>query len=267
MYLPKNCRVITIGDGDLSFSRALLAHVEPENLMASTYDTEDVLRDKYAQNALDDLRNAGVPVQHGIDVTNLQSVNALADHGADIVIFNHPLVPTHRSYAQYQKQRDKSSNLVNRDLLFHFLKHSFDLLLKPDGERLCYITTKSVKPYSHWHIETSLTINTQYYYLGNEPFQLSMFKNYMVRNVDRDKCVKHEASDVYVYSDRINHPVLERLSPFNFTADSCCKLCRKGPFATNDDWAVHQNTRIHKAQVQYHEAWLMHHQNLCSKYG
>jgi 25S rRNA (uracil2634-N3)-methyltransferase len=69
------------------------------------------------------------------------------------------LVPAQRSHTQTQKERDKSANLANRDLLYHFLKQSFKVLLNPEGERLCYITSKSVKPYSHWHIETSLTLN------------------------------------------------------------------------------------------------------------
>ncbi len=256
MYLPKNCRVITIGDGDLSFSRALLSHITPEHLIATTYDSEEVLRAKYAQNALDDLLSAGVKVIHSVDITDVASVKNLPANFADIIIFNHPLVPTQRSYAQYQKERNNSANLMNRNLLYHFLKHSFDMLLKPNGERLCYITTKSVKPYSHWHIETSLTRNTPYQYLGNEAFALSLFKNYMVRNVDRDKCVKHEASDVYVYSDITKHSVIGRLSPFRFAEPNCCTMCRKGPFENNDDWELHQHSRIHKAQLAYHEAWL-----------
>ncbi len=102
MYLPKNCRVITIGDGDLSFSRALLAHVSREDLIATTYDSDDVLRDKYTQNALDDLVNAGVMVEHSVDVNDLASITRLPHNFADIVIFNHPLVPAQQSHTQTQ---------------------------------------------------------------------------------------------------------------------------------------------------------------------
>lgn len=258
MYLPKNCRIITIGDGDLSFSRALLTHVSPENLIATTYDSEHVLREKYTQNALDDLLNAGVMVKHSVDITNLASINRLPHNFADIVIFNHPLVPMRRNHTRAQKERDKIANLANRDLLYQFLKQSFEVLLNPDGQRLCYITSKSVKPYSHWHIETSLTLNKPYHYVGNEAFNLSLFKNYMVRKVDRDKCVKLEASDVYVYSDNTLHPIKKRLTPFSFSGDNCCPLCRKGPFTTAYDWKNHQNTRLHKSQQQYHDEWLRH---------
>lgn len=278
MYLPNDCRVITIGDGDLSFSRSLLSHLKPANLIASTYDSAEVLTNKYTRNALYDLQSQGVKTRHSVDITDLSTIPSEMLGFADIVIFNHPLVPTQKSFAQYQKQRDKTANLLNRDLLYCFLQNCFAHLLRPEGERLCYITTKSVKPYSHWHLETSLTIGAQtlesdmtsspiergeYQYLGNEPFDISMFKQYQVRNVDRDKCVKHEASDVYVYSDNLNHPISARLLPFKYNQKGYCPLCRKGPFANESDWALHQQTRIHKAQADYHQAWVDH---LVSKY-
>ena len=258
MYLPKNGRVITIGDGDLSFSRALLAHLSHENIIATTYDSEDILRDKYTRNALDDLLNAGVRVEHSVDINDLASINRLPHNFADIVIFNHPLVPNRRSGTATQKERDKRANIANRDLLYHFLKQCFEVLLNPVGERLCYITSKSVKPYSHWHIETSLTLNQPYHHIGNEAFDLSLFKHYMVRRIDRDKCVKLEASDVHVYSDNTRHPIKKYLTPFNFTEDKGCPLCRKGPFTHANDWKNHQNTRLHKSQQQYHDAWSAH---------
>ena len=143
-------------------------------------------------------------------------------------------------------------------MLYNFLKQSFDILLNPLGERLCYITSKSVKPYSYWHLETSLTLNKPYHYLGNEAFNSSLFKNYMVRKVNRDKCVKLEASNVYIYSDNTRHPIKKSLTPFSFAEDKCCSLCRKGPFTTTNDWKNHQNTRFHKLQLQYHDAWVEH---------
>ena len=249
---------MTIGDGDLSFSRALLAYVSHDNLIATTYDSEDVLRNKYTRNALDDLLNAGVKVEHSIDISNLASVNRLPQNFADIVIFNHPLVPTQHSDGLDQKERKKQANLANRDLLYQFLKHSFTVLLNPEGERLCYITSKSVKPYSDWQIETSLTLNTSYQFLGNQTFNLSLFKNYMVRKIDKDKYVKHEASQVYVYSDNYAHPINSYLTAFSFTADQCCPLCRIGPFTQADDLKNHYNTRLHKTQQQFHDAWSTH---------
>jgi 25S rRNA (uracil2634-N3)-methyltransferase len=143
-------------------------------------------------------------------------------------------------------------------LPYHFLKQSFEVLLNPEGERLCYIASKSAKPYSHWHIETSLALNKPYHHLGNEAFNFSLFKNYMVRKVDRDKCVKLYASDVHIYSDNTLHPIKKYLTAFSFTEDKCCPLCRKGPFTNANNWKNHQNTRLHKSQQQYHDLWTGH---------
>ncbi len=256
MYLSQSSKVITIGDGDLSFSRALLQFIAPEQLIATTYDSEHTLRDKYTRHALDCLIEQGVKTFHDVDITCPESLKKLPLKSADIVIFNHPLVPTQRSYAQYQKERDKSANLLNRALLYHFLKHSFAHLLSQNGERLAFITTKSVKPYSHWHIETSLTQDTPYQFLGSHPFDIAKFKAYQVRNVDRDKCVKHSASDVYVYSDNLHHPINTQLQAFKYSAQGYCELCRKGPFTSDTDWQNHTHTRVHKAQSQYQTDWL-----------
>lgn len=127
---------MTIGDGDLSFSRALLEHVPPNNLIATTYDTEDVLRNKYTRNALDDLLSARVMVKHSVDIKDIASVTRLPQHFADIVIFNHPLVPSQYSDVSPQKERKKRANLANRDLLYRFLKHSFTVLLNPGGQHI-----------------------------------------------------------------------------------------------------------------------------------
>lgn len=80
----------------------------------------------------------------------------------------------------------------------------------------------------------------------------------MVRKVDRGKCVKLDASDVYIYSDNTLHPIKKYLTPFNFTRDKCCPLCQKGPFTNANDWKNHQKTRLHKSQQQYHDVWSAH---------
>ena len=132
------------------------------------------------------------------------------------------------------------------------------MLLNPQGQRLCYITSKSVKPCSDWHIETSLTHNQPYQFLGNQEFNLTLFKNYMVRKVDKDKYVKHEESKVYVYSDKNAHPVKNHLTAFKFNEGKSCPLCRISELTHPIDWNNHHNTRLHKIQQQYHDLWSAH---------
>jgi len=40
MYLNPDWTILTVGDGDLSFSNALYRHIKPKKLVASTYDDQ-----------------------------------------------------------------------------------------------------------------------------------------------------------------------------------------------------------------------------------
>jgi len=53
MYLNPNWNILTVGDGDLSFSNALYNHIKPQKLVASTYDAAATLTEKYPDNALE----------------------------------------------------------------------------------------------------------------------------------------------------------------------------------------------------------------------
>ena len=45
--------------------------------------------------------------------------------------------------------------------------------------------------------------------------------------VDRDECVKLEASDVHIYSDNTLHPIRKYLTPFSFSGDKCSHFAEK----------------------------------------
>ena len=86
-------RVLTVGDGDLSYSVALARAFGPATmtLTATTFVDEDELRRTYthAGACLDELRARGAVVRHGVDAT------ALGAGGAELgpqdhVFFNHP---------------------------------------------------------------------------------------------------------------------------------------------------------------------------------
>jgi len=50
MYINPNWRILTIGDGDLSFSNALLQHYAPTQLTATIYDPLATLENKYGDD-------------------------------------------------------------------------------------------------------------------------------------------------------------------------------------------------------------------------
>ena len=73
MYIDSNWRILTVGDGDLSFSHALLKRFNPKLLTASVLDSEQVLLAKYGENSLAQLKQAGIDVVTELDITDSNS--------------------------------------------------------------------------------------------------------------------------------------------------------------------------------------------------
>ena len=67
MYLNPNWRILTVGDGDLSFSNAVVNHIKPAKLVASTYDSAETIEQKYQHNALNSLKKCHVEVINCFD--------------------------------------------------------------------------------------------------------------------------------------------------------------------------------------------------------
>lgn len=70
-----NETVLLVGEGDFSYARSIVEQgfVKPENLIATSFDSENQLVEKYSLAAenVEFLRNEGVDVMHEIDATNL----------------------------------------------------------------------------------------------------------------------------------------------------------------------------------------------------
>ena len=203
MYLNPNWRVLTVGDGDLSFSHAVVNHIKPPKLVASTYDSAETIEQKYQHNALSSLKKCNVEVINSFDVTNPSCWQKLAahQHSFDVVIFQFPLIPAFVGREAFEKNTQKTSmNVLNRALLHQFIKYANHYALDKSGPMLCYITSKDVKPYREWNIEGSLSDGLKAKYAGQMPFDISQFDGYKIRNVDRDKHVKDTSGITYVFS-------------------------------------------------------------------
>lgn len=90
-------RVLLVGEGDLSFARALSQHPKLTGLhiVASTLDTEEALAEKYPDTApsnVRELRSRGVTVLCGIDATRLRACKALRGRVFDKIVWNFPHV-------------------------------------------------------------------------------------------------------------------------------------------------------------------------------
>ncbi len=257
MYLNPDWRILTVGDGDLSFTRALLNHIDPSQLHGSVYDSEEVLRDKYQQHAVDDLIQCHVPLLFEFDVTNPLSWQRLQGKQFDLVIFQFPLLSQLGSADAFKAIKQAGGlNTLNRALLHQYLFNCAKYALDPNGAGVCYITSKDVKPYSHWGLDHALTVHTPLHYIGEQNFDLKAFAGYKVRNVDRDKHVKDTLGISYTYALQENNSLAQHCHrPHYLDNDNCCLLCRAGPFQGTLDKDNHLKSKSHQQMQLFSRHW------------
>jgi hypothetical protein len=269
MYLKPNWRILTIGDGDLSFSASLWNNFKPAQLTATVFDSQKTLEDKYQHHAIKQLQtDSNQKILFGFDVTDPKSwpktwsnlnKSSLEHQQFDLVIFQFPLVPAFEDPEYFHKMGDISVNTLNRLLLRKFLIHCTEYFLDPNGKQLCYITSKDVKPYCEWNIESSLNQDLEHIeYLGSMPFNIEDFPGYKVRNVDRDKHVKDTQGITYVWSpktDKTAHEIefIEGLIAKSHQGEEYCEICKAGPFVSASDKSLHKQTKKHRLMQQYED--------------
>jgi len=251
-------RVLTIGDGDLSFSHAISANYRPKVLCATVFDQISDVEEKYGLASYQQLIDAKAQVLSGFDVTDSQSWQGLQRQSFDLVIFQFPLIPNDRSAVSHQQAAQLGdANLRHRRLLRQFLLNAQQHFLAPQGQRLAIITSKDVKPYRQWDIEQSLTLDTSMEYLGQMPFDAQLFPGYQIRNVDRDKFVKQTHGISYFYSDQGQHDVVSTLTKADYLQgkEQFCGMCRVGPMLTIADRAAHQHSKRHHQMAAFDARW------------
>lgn len=268
MFINPNWRILTIGDGDLSFSASVFNHHKPKKLTATIFDSLETLTHKYDDKAYQTLHQNNCEVLTLFDVKNNDSWSTLSKHSYDLVIFQFPLIPAFSSKEDFQQQCGQtpiSVNTLNRHLLRSFLTNAFSHFLDPKGENLCFITSKDVKPYREWDIENSLLLGLEndknpIAYLGQMNFDITDFPGYKIRNVDRDKHVKDTQGNTYVYSNQTHTELSTKLTIPHYAktslSDKYCAFCRVGPFFSAQDKIDHQQSKRHKKMSQYHAQWL-----------
>ncbi|WP_441003111.1 class I SAM-dependent methyltransferase [Pseudocolwellia agarivorans] len=261
MYINPAWRILTIGDGDLSFSYSLLKHYQPAALTATIFDDYASLADKYSEDHYQHLLAQGCDVLTSFDVTNSQTWEGLNKHQFDVVIFQFPLLPAFNSVEEFNQQcgnklKSVSLNTLHRRLLRDYLLNCFNEFLDQKGAQIALITSKDVKPYRQWNIEQALTLKTNINYIGSMPFEIEMFPGYKIRNVDRDKHVKDTQGITYAFSRKITTELDALLLKPEYLKAHYCGACRVGPLHSEQDKLNHIASKRHQQMQIFEQQWL-----------
>lgn len=212
-------RVLIVGDGDLSFAASLnRLHNLNENLVASVYDSRDVVLPKYSgmPQRIAELEKSGAKVLCSVDARKLTMNKEIVENEEIVgefsrIIFQFPLLPAKTSKEEYL-QSCKDPTVENRLMLLEFLLEAKQLIT---GDGLIVITSKDIKPYDMWRLGDKLACYTggkkgeegtggeeskdKLAFLGKVPFSLTQFPGYKCQNVERDSRVKDTDAFSYLY--------------------------------------------------------------------
>ncbi|KAG8049864.1 hypothetical protein GUJ93_ZPchr0009g1311 [Zizania palustris] len=143
--------ILTVGDGDFSFSRALAtAFGSGDNLVATSLDTYEDLRIKYskAESNITELKRMGATVLHGVNAKRMKDHTDLKARRFDRIVFNFP-------HAGFIGKEDSVLVIYSHKELVRGFFSNARHLLRPCGE--VHVSHKSGWPYDSWDIEQLAT--------------------------------------------------------------------------------------------------------------
>nr|CCA15733.1 conserved hypothetical protein [Albugo laibachii Nc14] len=197
-HYTKGSSILIVGDGDFSFSKALLSICEcGQRLIATSFDDEKAVFEKYAnaKSCIQYIKTHGAYVLHRVDATQLDQtlwrVNGLTKL-FDYVIFNFPHTGQQRVH-------------LNRNLLRDFFQ-SARTILTPLGE--VHITLKNRPPYSNWQIE-KFARDSHYLLKARQKFDSRLYPGYQHRTTDPlAKFFETELCTTYIFIvNRVKFPM------------------------------------------------------------
>ncbi|KAL6656208.1 hypothetical protein ACP70R_007034 [Stipagrostis hirtigluma subsp. patula] len=167
--------ILTVGDGDFSFSLALATVFgSGAHLVATSLDTYEVLKCKYskAESNIMQLKILEATVLHGVDVKRMKFHTDLKNRRFQRIVFNFP-------HAGFRAPEDHMINL-HKELLKGFFRNACHLL-KPYGE--IHVSHKTGQPYEQWDLE-DLASELSLIVVENVSFQKADYPGYNQKRGD-----------------------------------------------------------------------------------
>jgi 25S rRNA (uracil2634-N3)-methyltransferase len=145
-------RVLTLGDGDLSFALSLAHEFSSSaqtalNLIATTYESHESLVNTYPDISarMQEIADTDAFLYHDVDATKLESYRFLANKKFNFVLWNFPCIGVRNGLDGQVSELDQ-----NKALIKDFFE-SVRPFLESTGE--VHLTHKTVEPFSWWNIE------------------------------------------------------------------------------------------------------------------
>ncbi|XP_047051685.1 heavy metal-associated isoprenylated plant protein 41-like [Lolium rigidum] len=173
--------ILTVGDGDFSFSLSLAtAFGSGKNIVATSLDTYEELNSNYSDAASNvrELERLGATVLHGVDAKEMNVHADLWPRLFDRIVFNFP-------HAGFNGREDKVDVIKShQELVRGFFAAARNMLFRR-GE--IHVTHKTKHPYSNWGIkqlasESSLTL------LEEAAFQIQDYPGYNQKRGSSWRC-------------------------------------------------------------------------------
>jgi hypothetical protein len=125
-------RVLTIGDGDFSFSLAIARMSTGKNLVATSYESRETLCEVYPgiQETLSELESLGAKIHFNVDATNIQAtVASTTTVKFDRIVWNFPCGAVSKGRDGQNEEMELNKNLVRR-----FVDNARHLLVERGGQ-------------------------------------------------------------------------------------------------------------------------------------
>ncbi|CAH0476524.1 unnamed protein product [Peronospora belbahrii] len=155
-------RILTVGDGNFSFSLSLARSLCPESgvqLVVTSHESKTTVLETYpdGEKILDELNAmSNVTVKHEVDATDAEMIKTLGHF--DRVIWNFPCVRAPRG-----EDGQNEAMEMNKKLLHEFFSHVGQVLTSC-GE--VHVTHKTKAPFGQWGIDNIAKTNKFYHKLS-----------------------------------------------------------------------------------------------------
>lgn len=220
-YYSTNQNILTVGDGDLSFSLSLAKYLvslqgHAKNLTATTHESYSSVCSTYPQGLshINELKSYQVQLIHEVDATHFKATSYFTNknlkHFYDVIIWNFPCVRVEKGADGQVTELDLNKKLLKEFFLNskYFLKKEAkvtddvkqedetDDLSSYEGE--IHIAHKTIEPFSWWKIK-ELALESDFFCPFSITFDKCLYPGYVNRKVLDKKSFPCNDAQLYLF--------------------------------------------------------------------